>query len=565
MDHPEVDWKGRWFPNGNDCRETQDAKEAVVSYREFRKSLPPLGKKIKSELNIYLSKSSSNSKEKTVEQDKLFDALETMSVETLEQYASIGMNDMGRANSNLRRQREHGSKKITTGFQKFSRTFEDFLKAYSGILGILQVADSQYGNTVKIKTGAEDSITACMRNIVDALPKLQSYRNVYPDPRLGALLSRIYKDIIEFSEEAVTFFIGPGFQRYSHSLGKPYKFQAIERGMRDNFTEVRHLCDVLLAERVQRLAEQNRALESKLDMANEELLKANQELLQLKESFDSKSVTELRNYLNLPHFSNQELASHLQKYRLVLKDSFGHRKCFHPFTLNDLEAMPAYQSWFSIAAPTTATTTICTTQTTPPINTPLLILFGRNDSELHSETNSWLSPIALDLIDKLRTSSHPVAYCLCTRIPTARLKSAVLASILLQLVEAKPDTLRSGADLRYILSQRLSHTDEETKSAAICNALVRVLQRYDKSVYIVIDRPESFTNQSRALFLRSLVTVAKEVGRGGGGQGVRVLVVQRSEFWDVERNIGDVVVEEGDRELLVLVRRDQRRVEGSWY
>lgn len=58
---------------------------------------------------------------------------------------------------------------------------------------------------------AEDSLKSCLGRITDALPNLEVYRSVYPDPELGQNLSKAYKEIIFFGREATLYFLGSGF------------------------------------------------------------------------------------------------------------------------------------------------------------------------------------------------------------------------------------------------------------------------------------------------------------------------------------------------------------------
>lgn len=58
---------------------------------------------------------------------------------------------------------------------------------------------------------AEESLKSCLGRITDALPNLEVYRSVYPDPELGQSLSKAYKEIIFFGREATLYFLGSGF------------------------------------------------------------------------------------------------------------------------------------------------------------------------------------------------------------------------------------------------------------------------------------------------------------------------------------------------------------------
>ena len=76
----------------------------------------------------------------------MLNGLESMPLQRLSDYVIQEMKTMEDANINLSRKRLSGLRKAAANFQEFTQTFSQFLRAYSGIVDIIQGADAQYGN-----------------------------------------------------------------------------------------------------------------------------------------------------------------------------------------------------------------------------------------------------------------------------------------------------------------------------------------------------------------------------------------------------------------------------------
>lgn len=153
---------------------------------------------------------------------------------------------MGDAGEELSRRRSRGFHKRTARLQDLTVTFSHFLRAYSGVVSIVQNADAQFGNvafaafsllfavsisgnhvslgadlltavqsqTLKAKAEEEASIQSCILHISDRMPDFEVYKRIYPDPQLGLMLSEAYRDIIIFARDVTIYFQGPGSRQY---------------------------------------------------------------------------------------------------------------------------------------------------------------------------------------------------------------------------------------------------------------------------------------------------------------------------------------------------------------
>lgn len=69
-----------------------------------------------------------------------------MPLEQLSAYVDFEVEKMRVANTAITQKRASSLHRIGGAVQDFTLTFRDFLKAYSGIVEVVQAADAQYGN-----------------------------------------------------------------------------------------------------------------------------------------------------------------------------------------------------------------------------------------------------------------------------------------------------------------------------------------------------------------------------------------------------------------------------------
>lgn len=78
-------------------------------------------------------------------QNELWNEMSSMSLGSLQGYVRGQTELLDDAQAQLQVQRKVGWRRVTTKFQKFAKTFDQFLTAYSGIVEIVKQADGHYG------------------------------------------------------------------------------------------------------------------------------------------------------------------------------------------------------------------------------------------------------------------------------------------------------------------------------------------------------------------------------------------------------------------------------------
>ncbi|KAE9374032.1 hypothetical protein N431DRAFT_464323 [Stipitochalara longipes BDJ] len=490
----------------------------------FGSRLPRLEKKITSELHriIHSGKRSDGGESHTQEDERgdLLNQLNLMPLEILSAYVDSETKRLKGAEADLNQKRSKGMHKAAAKTEKFAMAFDRFLKAYSGIVAIVNMVDAQYGGvacatlsllfaTVKLKAEGEKSIISSMDQISDRLPDFKVYQRIYPDPSLGLMLAVAYKDVILLAREATCYFQSSGFVRHIHSMGKPLQFQLMEEEMRKNFSRIRLKCETLLAQRVDELVAKIEDMQSRED---------------------TKIVIEMRNTLKLGDYRVEDMREGLENYRGILKALFDSDRHRQKMGLSDFLTAVG-QDWESKGS-------------------LLLVLFGCNEIGISTVSQSWLSPIAVDLIKDLLETSRTVAYEICTKSSTL---VGVLSRLIFQLLEKSPNVVRRGNDLRDIESQLSREGDDKVK--ALLTASSRIISLQNERVFIVLDRPDLCEQGSQAAeFIQAMLSLVKDAI-----SDLKIVLVQRSELWDVEKNLGKDT-QRVSQKMFQTMRLDQCRI-----
>ncbi|KAI9694329.1 MAG: hypothetical protein M1820_009018 [Bogoriella megaspora] len=542
-------WK-KWFPNGQERQciltsnligELEEARKVRNSHNDFLQFVSRLRKPVRSELADFIAASKKESTPRQSTQDDLLATLNAVPLDGLETYVANSVRGVADASSELLEKRDHGVRKfVSTPFQKFAKLFSDFLIAYGGLVDILKNADSQYGNiasstfsllfaVIKNKIEAEEHLQKCFKNITEALPNLEIYNKIYPDRELGRLLSDVYKNIILFGREATTYLLGHGFERVCHALGRPYKFQSSEDTIRQRLTAVHHRCDALLADQVLSLQNLNEKIKNQNDEIAMKLESVEKENKDLKALQVGSRIAHLRNTLRIQDLTHKEREDELQRYRFLLENSFSPPARPSPFRISDLESAEEYKRWNAASA-------------------SVLVIRGGNHRRLTIEQNSWLSPVAIHLVQRARESQQMVAYFLCDSESTHK---GALSSILVQVLEKSAHQWWSKEDDDHVSAQLSRSSDAE----AVLQILIRVVHRLPEPLTIVVDRPELCvrTDFIRQGISSGLVRLAREVG-----SGVRILTVQRTEYGNPAELLDYGRMERDDpKDLYLVIERNQ--------
>ncbi|RYP47915.1 hypothetical protein DL768_006111 [Monosporascus sp. mg162] len=409
-----------------------------------------------------------------------------------------------------------------TQLQDFAVTFSRFLQAYSGIVSIVQTADSQYGNvafaalsllfaTVKVKAEAEESIHACMLHISDRMPDFKVYERIYPDRDLGLMLAEAYRGIILFAREVTVYFQGHGFVRYMRHFYGVAEFQLMEQGMRENSSRISRRCEVLLAEKIDHLTKEN---------------------LELHHREDARLVMEMRKTLNLHDYRTEDMRKQLKEDQHILRHQFGSDRRRQKMDARRFLETTDGQYWESPG----------------PM---LLLLFGRNEVSSNAP-DSWLSLVADELAEGLLQSNNSVAYERCSQSSTLEL---TLSRLIFQFLERNPALIRPAQDFREIESLISRNGDNSEKVEALRKALLRIVNLHDGRVYIILNRPElceAQLEESCAEYITTMLSLVKEATTE-----LKIMMVLRSELWDFKKNEKGIDTRGLDSKLFRRVCLDQ--------
>lgn len=212
-------------------------------------------------------------------------------------------------------------------------------------------------------------------------------------------------------------------------------------------------------------------------------------------------------------------------------------------TLNDLQRAPEFQKW-------------------DIEHSSLLVLHGYNHEEIRLMSQSWLTLAVLEFIHQVKSTSRSVvAHCSVDRDTHPE---TILREITCQLLDQRPQVLRNADDkneiescLRQSASPSRQGAPLQMSASALqgrMRAIRRIVEIYNDQIenapYIVIDRPELAVGENPWDILKDLIDIVIAVR-------VKVLVVIRTEFWDIEERISDVGKGVLTSNKFMTMRRDQ--------
>jgi hypothetical protein len=134
-EHPWKLWLG--------SEEAAQARSILQRARES--ALPKFSKTTAKELTYIIRRHLKSETMTKLSESEIRDQIKSIPLDELCGYVKEQMNKLQTANADLQMKRRSGWRRATTGFQEFAETFDRFLKAYSGIVDLAQLADAQYG------------------------------------------------------------------------------------------------------------------------------------------------------------------------------------------------------------------------------------------------------------------------------------------------------------------------------------------------------------------------------------------------------------------------------------
>ncbi|TGJ80302.1 hypothetical protein E0Z10_g8461 [Xylaria hypoxylon] len=456
--------------------EIKPAKGVLQDAQNFLQEwLPKLGMKVQSELNAITCHNTGSAKSTLQTKEDFINCLNSIPLGQLSAYVDSEVNKMRDADVNLIQKRSKGFHRRAMQVQDFAVTFSQFLRAYSGIVDIVQIADSQYGNvafaalSLFFAAEAEESIHACMIHISDRMPDFRVYERIYPDRDLGMMLAEAYRGVILFAREVTVYFQAHGFVRYMRHFNGIAEFQLMEQRMRENSNRISTRCDVLLAEKIDRLTKDNQILHDQQD---------------------AKKVSEIVQKLNLEDYKTKHMRQQLTEDQRSLRHQFGNDRRREMMDAQRFLGTTDGRDWESPS----------------PM---LLLLFGRNEIGSSSH-DSWLSLVAAELAEGYLQSNNSVAYERCSKSSNLEL---TLSRLIFQFLERNPALIRRAQDFQEINSQISWNGGPRERVEALRMALLRIVNLHNGRVYIILDRPELCETQpeeSCAEYITTMLSLVKE-------------------------------------------------------
>jgi hypothetical protein len=220
----------------------------------------------------------------------------------------------------------------------------------------------------------------------------------------------------------------------------------------------------------------------------------------------------------------------LREYRRVLASCFDADRHREKLTLSDFLLTSCGKDWESKGS-------------------LLLILFGRNEVGISTVSHSWLSPVAVDLVESLLDSGHTVVYEICTKSSTL---IGLMSRLIYQLLEKNPSVIRQAEDFQHIESKVSLSGTRSDKVKALGKALLHIINLHQNQVSIVLNRPELCEEGSPVEYIESMLSLVKDAKTH-----LKIMIVQRSEMWDVEEN--EIDTQGVHLTMFRKVRLDQRR------
>jgi hypothetical protein len=247
----------------------------------------------------------------------------------------------------------------------------------------------------------------------------------------------------------------------------------------------------------------------------------------MQERDDSVLIKGMREALNLEDYHTAQVVSELEQYRELLATMFDKDRHRSKMTITTLFDDETGRSWQA--------TTSC-----------LLILGGCNETGVRMKLQSWLSPMAVDLIQHTLANKLLVAFDICDKTSTI---TTTLSRLIFQLLERNPGVIRRKDDW-YGIEERLKGTNED-----LVEALLRLINLQVKPVTIVIDRPDWSEEDSVSGYASALLSVVEQTK-----SDLKVLIVHRADLWDLEANKAEIVRRDLKPGCFLALRVDQCRI-----
>jgi hypothetical protein len=272
-------------------------------------------------------------------------------------------------------------------------------------------------------------------------------------------------------------------------------------------------------------------------------------IVELQANIDHTHLTSFMSALGISDFRIEEYHSTLAQYKASLFHLTQKRK-LERMVLASLEKKQEYSDWLSSP------------------HSCVLALSGKNARGMPAHSLFWVSPVAIEVIERLKDQGAFVTYHLC-QVSEANIVSGqepaaehVLLSLIGQMLVKRPSILRDPAAfdrLSALTRSREWHQKEADAFYAVLKSVIALLSEQcpDLSpMYIILDRVDRCEGSdiSQERLMRELLRLTNEVACV-----VKILVVSRDDFWELEKHISEFgIPKTGSTKFVHLSLKQQR-------
>ncbi|KAK7947807.1 uncharacterized protein PG986_008693 [Apiospora aurea] len=476
-------------------------------------------------------------------------ALQLDSITAAEAYFQQHFGNTLTAKSRFDMQHSHGTGLVAQNVNDAAASVHDALQALSPIIDAVKESGFPYAGIAvgtitfvfaasKHRQEREKRINVMLLAIQDRLLGLKLYSHIYTeshglDQQLQSKISIAYHTFVSFCTAVVEYYELGGFVRWLISLSRATGLEDKAASVQGAIGAVRQVGEELLHKSAAEIKKKLQSVEQMNKSQLAEISELKQRIQDLQQSQDSQDLENVRQALGLDStFSLEAELQRLEKRRGSVTAQFRRTYSFGPNVadrLAEVEAGPAFSSWLDSP------------------RSRVLVLAGRN--QVHEAAHCWLSPIAIELVKKLRKASTPelFAFFMIGEREAEDTLEHTLSTVAYRLLSQHRGVLRNKAayDRLWTALQdyRNMKADESDRKhevhRALRNVVLAVLNLFEpgQTVWIILDRLDQCQcatesrNFHRKAVLKSLVSLAEDRELG---VKLRVLVVVNSLDWNVE-------------------------------
>ncbi|KAK7433892.1 hypothetical protein Landi51_13763 [Colletotrichum acutatum] len=453
----------------------------------------------------------------------------------------------------LETRRNHGIGKWKQKVQRGLSSAHDILQHIDPIIQIVQTVGAPYGcmaigtisflfTIAKNRDNIEDGISNILEQFRDRMAGLRVYHDIYNDvheldQQLQSRIINGYSYFMDFCIEAARYYSTGGMSRWLKAIWGTSKVLD-DRAARVTkaIFDIRYMGEELVSKNIHSLKQQN--IELKAAVQGLQQATDNDRLNNMQDLFEVRGYSQESNFKILEKYQDDLRADFDQGTWAGLDILRGQR--LKTFMKNCMDL----SKWLQ------------------PSNSYMLVLAGYNEASVSSIGSCWLSPVALDIIATLRSSTSPEPYAFyIPGLTKTNLLPEVLSHIAIQLLMANRRALRDDArynELKgkiqlYAVAENEAKDDtrndkksEKTNGIstnakkALQDVVLEVLNLFkeEQTVWIVVDRPDQCKERGghdhKRILAQALVNLLESAK-----SRVRVLLVVNGHDWRVDKEFDE--------------------------